>query len=68
VRIVLDANVALSALLWRGTSHRLREANRAQPSVQLFTSAMLLAELADVLSRPLAARWLALIGSPRPPA
>lgn len=62
VRIVLDTNVVLSALLWRGTPHRLRETIRAQPSVQLFTSAVLLAELADVLSRPLAARRLALIG------
>ena len=62
MRIVLDANVVLSALLWRGTPHRLREAIRAQPSAQLFTSAALLAELADVLSRPMAASRLALIG------
>lgn len=62
VRIVLDTNVVLSALLWRGTPHRLREAIRVQPSAQLFTSAVLLAELAEVLSRPLAAKRLALIG------
>ena len=42
--------------------HRLCEAIRVQPSVQLFTSAVLLAELADVLNRPMAARRLALIG------
>ena len=35
----------------------------AQPSVQLFTSAVLLAKLADVLSHPLAARRRALVGS-----
>ena len=62
MRIVLDTNVVLSALLWRGTPHRLLEAIRVQPNAQLFTSAVLLAELADVLSRPMAATRLALIG------
>jgi len=62
VRIVLDTNVVLSALLWRGTPHRLREVIRLHPNAKLFTSAVLLAELADVLSRPVAARRLALIG------
>jgi hypothetical protein len=36
VRIVLDTNVVLSALLWRGTPHRLREAIRAQPSAKRY--------------------------------
>jgi hypothetical protein len=62
MRIVLDTNVVLSALLWRGTPHHLREAIRMQPSTQLFTSAVLLAELAEVLNRPMAAKRLALIG------
>lgn len=59
MRIVLDTNVVLSALLWRGTPHRLREAIRMQASAQLFTTAVLLAE---VLNRPMAAKRLALIG------
>lgn len=62
VRIVLDTNVVLSVLLWRGTPHRLIEAVRVHRSAQLFTSAILLAELVDVLSRPMAAKRMALIG------
>jgi putative PIN family toxin of toxin-antitoxin system len=65
VRIVLDTNVVISALLWRGTPHRLREAIGASADVQIFTSPVLLAELADVLSRPIAAKRLALIGQGR---
>jgi len=56
VRIVLDTNVALSALLWRGTPWRLLQA------LQLFTSAALLSELADVMTRPVPAKRLALFG------
>ena len=62
MRIVLDTNVALSALLWRGTPHRLLEAIRRRDDVQLYSSAALLAELADVLSRPSIAKRLALVG------
>jgi putative PIN family toxin of toxin-antitoxin system len=62
VRIVLDTNVALSALLWRGTPYRLLVAIRQRDDVQLYSSAALLAALADVLSRPSIARRLALIG------
>jgi putative PIN family toxin of toxin-antitoxin system len=54
--------VALSALLWRGTPYRLLEAIRRRGDVQLFSSAALLAELADVLTRPAAAKRLALVG------
>lgn len=61
MRIVLDTNVALSALLWRGTPYRLLEAIRRRGDVQLFSSAALLAELADVLTRPAAAKRLALV-------
>ena len=62
MRIVLDTNVALSALLWRGTPYRLLEAIRRQEHVQLFASAALLAELGAVLIRSVAAKRLALIG------
>src|SRR5882757_9829253 len=50
VRIVLDTNVVISALLWRGTPYRLLEAIGQRD------------ELADVLGRPSAAKRLALIG------
>jgi uncharacterized protein len=62
VRIVLDTNVVLSALLWRGTPYVLLEAIRIHPTIRLFTSATLLRELAEVLTRPMPGRRLALIG------
>ena len=62
MRIVLDTNVVLSALLWRGTPYQLLEAVRDRSSVRLFSSAALLEELADVLTRPAASKRLALIG------
>lgn len=52
----------MSALLWRGTPYRLLAAIGQQPSMQLYTSAALLEELADVLTRPSATKRLALIG------
>jgi putative PIN family toxin of toxin-antitoxin system len=62
VRIVLDTNVVLSALLWRGTPYRLLEAARQREQVELFTSTALLEELAEVLLRPVPAKRLAIIG------
>ncbi len=62
MRIVLDTNVALSALLWRGTPYRLLEAIRQRGDVQIISSAALLEELADVLTRPSPAKRLAVIG------
>lgn len=62
MRIVLDTNVALSALLWRGKPYRLLEAIRQRSDVRLFSSPVLLAELTDVLSRPSPAKQLAVIG------
>lgn len=62
MRIVLDTNVAVSALLWQGTAHQLLQAVRQRPGAQLFSSPALLAELLDVLSRPFAVKRLALIG------
>lgn len=53
--------MALSALLWRGKPYRLLEAIRQRSDVQLFSSPALLAELADVLSRPSPAKQLAVI-------
>jgi putative PIN family toxin of toxin-antitoxin system len=62
VRIVLDTNVALSALLWRGTPYALLEAIKQRQHTQLFVSPTLLEELGEVLNRPMSARRLALIG------
>jgi putative PIN family toxin of toxin-antitoxin system len=62
VRVVLDTNVVLSALLWRGAPHQLLVAIADRPNIQLYSSATLLGELADVLSRPAIAHRLELIG------
>lgn len=62
MRLVLDTNVVLSGLLWRGTPHRLLEMIRQQPSHQIYSSAALLEELTDVLARRSASKRLALIG------
>ena len=62
MRLLLDTNVVLSALLWRGTPYRLLAAIRERGDVQLVTSITLLDELADVLARPFAAQRLAMIG------
>jgi len=50
VRLVLDTNTVVSALLWHGTPHELIAAARTRP-VTLFTSPVLLAELEDILAR-----------------
>jgi putative PIN family toxin of toxin-antitoxin system len=63
VRIVLDTNVVLSALLWRGTPYHLFQTIRRQEHAQLFTSAALLEELGEVLIRPVPQKRLALLGS-----
>ena len=63
MRIVLDTNAVVSALLWRGTPYRLLEAARQRDQVQLFTSTVLLEEFADVLLRPVPVnKRLAILG------
>ena len=62
MRIVLDTNVALSALLWRGKPHLMLKAIRERSDTRLVSSPALLAELAEVLSRPSPAKQLAAIG------
>ena len=61
MRIVLDTNVVLSALLWHGTPYRLLDAIQQRSSTQLYSSTALLEELTDVLTRPSATKRLALI-------
>lgn len=62
MRIVLDTNVVLSALLWRGAPYRLLDAIRSHEEVRLFTSLALVDELAEVLRRPVIAKRLSTIG------
>ncbi|MGH8235617.1 MAG: putative toxin-antitoxin system toxin component, PIN family [Steroidobacteraceae bacterium] len=62
MRIVLDTNVVMSALLWRGPPYRLLEAIRQRSRLQLYSSPALLEELADVLTRPAATKQLSTIG------
>lgn len=63
MRLVLDTNVVVSALLWRGTPYRLLAAIRHDSEArQLFSSKALLVELREVLNRPHLAKPLAAIG------
>jgi hypothetical protein len=51
VRLVVDTNVVVSGLLWKGPPHALLEAARRYRDILLYASPRLLAELADVLGR-----------------
>jgi putative PIN family toxin of toxin-antitoxin system len=51
VRAVIDTNVLLSGLLWRGTPHALMEKVRTG-ALTLISSPALLAEFAEVMNRP----------------
>lgn len=57
MRLVLDTNAAVSALLWHGTPGKLIDAAQSK-TVFLFTSAPLLAELRGVLGRDKFAKQL----------
>lgn len=50
MRVVLDTNVIVSGLLWGGPPRRWLDLAR-QNTIVLYTSAVLLAELAEVLAR-----------------
>jgi len=62
MRLVLDTNTLISALLWRGTPHHLLHAIRARPNLQLYSSPALFEELADVLMRASLRKQLGVIG------
>jgi putative PIN family toxin of toxin-antitoxin system len=51
VRVVLDTNVVVSGLLWKASPRQVLEAARDK-RITLYTTSVLLDELADVLSRP----------------
>jgi hypothetical protein len=61
VRCVLDTNIVLSGLLWNGAPRQFLKAAQ-QDSFELFTSALLIDELADVLSRRKCAKRLREMG------
>ncbi|HPE72025.1 MAG TPA: putative toxin-antitoxin system toxin component, PIN family [Candidatus Competibacter sp.] len=62
MRLVLDTNIVISALLWRGKPYQLLETISHSHELRLFASPALLEELADVLARPMATKRLALLG------
>lgn len=51
MRLLLDTNVVVSALLWGGTPYRLLQL-AVEGEVELFTSPVLAAELGEILARP----------------
>lgn len=61
MRVVIDTNIVVSAILWQGTPGRLIAlANDGE--IELFTSVALLDELADVLGRKKLAKAVAKTG------
>ena len=58
MHLVLDTNVVISGLLWGGIPRQLLDLGR-EDQVELFTSSVLLEELADVLARDKFATLLA---------
>ncbi len=58
MRLVLDTNIVVSGLIWGGVPRQLLDLGRDGP-VTLFTSSLLLDELADVLGRSKFAALLA---------
>lgn len=58
MHVVADTNTVVSGLLWHGPPRQILDAAHTG-TITLFTSASLLAELADVLQRPKFAQRLA---------
>ncbi|HEX5418376.1 MAG TPA: putative toxin-antitoxin system toxin component, PIN family [Gammaproteobacteria bacterium] len=61
-RAVTDTNIVVSAFLWGGTPREILDAARCK-TITLFTSAALIAELEEVLSREKFAKRIAEVGS-----
>lgn len=61
MRVVADTNTLVSGLLWHGNPRRVLDAARAG-TLQMSTTAALLAELEEVLQRPKFAQRLSLAG------
>lgn len=65
VRLVLDTNIIVSGLLWRGLPRRIMDQAFEGRGLLLFTTRNLLSELSDVLSRSKFHAALTAIGKPR---
>lgn len=61
MRLVLDTNIVLSGLLWRGAPYQLLTQIKQTRTLQLVSSPMMLEELADVLTRKQCSKRLAAI-------
>ena len=61
MRIVLDTNIVISALLWRGAPYQLLHTISQHTDIQLYSSAVLLEEFTDVLMRTAVTKRLAVI-------
>ena len=61
MRVVVDTNTIVSGLLWYGNPRRVLDAARAG-TLQLYTTAALLAEFEEVLQRPKFVQRLSLAG------
>ena len=61
MRLVLDTNIVASGLLWDGTPARLIDAAQAG-AIEIYTSRILLAELARILKRAKFAKAIASSG------
>lgn len=59
LRVVLDANVLISAAIQRGPSYRIVQSWLAGQTFELVISDQVLAEVADVLARPRLAKRIA---------
>ncbi len=57
-RVVLDANVFVSAAIQRGPSFRIVQAWLANRAFELIISEGVLAEVEEVLARPRLAKWI----------
>lgn len=62
MRVVADTNVVISGIFWQGAPRAILDAAR-EGRIEIFTSAILLVELEDVLSREKFAEKLAQIGA-----
>ncbi len=65
MRLVLDTNVAVSALLWRGTPYEVLRTIRQREHMQLFFGGAILAELGELLGWLVPSKRLALPVVPR---
>jgi uncharacterized protein len=52
MRLVLDTNIAVSALLWRGPPRELLDQIIERSGIELYSSPLLISELSEVLRRP----------------